>query len=299
MAEGGTFGSASDLLVRKIVQKRKERGLSLEEVGEITRIKRNHLESIESGNLDFLPAVYVYAFLKEYALALEVADEELFENCREELGIPSDAKIQQEAEMAASGQQESQSNRMAELLDAFTSRGGTLQPAFIVGGGVVLLVALLAVAFFLFTARPADESGDPLSGGARDLAAVAEPQDSLVEAAAAPDTLKEEPPDPEASLVVKQQEWAANTSFLPESSSSPYGKVLVVRIVEDLTWVKVIADDGDREYPGGEFKAGEVHRYEAKRKFWVNIGRPSFVELYVNGEKVPPMRKRTVVLGDE
>ena len=299
MAEGGTFGSASELLVRKIVQARKERGLSLEEVGEITRIKRNHLENIESGNLGFLPAVYVYAFLKECALALEVADEELLENCREELGIPSDAKIQQEAAMATSGHQESRGNRMAELFDAFTARGGTLQPALIVGGGAVLLAALLAVVFFLFTARPAEESGDPHSGGASDHAAVAEPQDSLAEAATAPDTLEEQPSDPEASLAVKQEEWAADISFLPESSSSPYGKVLVVRIVEDLTWVKVIADDGDREYPGGQFKAGEVHRYEAKKKFWVNIGRPPFVELYVNGEKVPPMRKRTVVLGDE
>jgi hypothetical protein len=48
-------------------------------------------------------------------------------------------------------------------------------------------------------------------------------------------------------------------------------------------------------YAGGEFKKGDVLRYEAKNKFWVNIGRPSYVELYLDGKKVPSFSERTVV----
>ncbi len=303
MAEGGTFGSASELLVRKLIQARKELGLSLEEVSETTRIKRGHLEKIEAENLRFLPPVYVYAFLKEYALALGITDDELLENCREELSILTDARVRQEAGATYDEQPEARGPRLGGLFDAIRSGdGGGMSPAVLVGGGVAVLVALLVVVFLIFggggSGEKENETAAEGNGGAEaveeasfEVPAPENTADSLA------DAFVQE--GPEASLAVKEQAWAKNVSFLPESQSSPYRNILVVRIVSDLTWVKVIADDGDRVYPGGQFKAGEVLRYEAKNKFWVNVGRPPYVELYLNGEKVPPMEKRTVVLGQE
>ena len=96
--------------------------------------------------------------------------------------------------------------------------------------------------------------------------------------------------------LLNSKEWFKNVSFLPSSKSSPYRKVLVVRLVDDYSWVKVIADDSAKVYPGGQFKNGQVLRYEARYKFWVNIGRPKYVELYLNGKKIPQSADRTLIL---
>ena len=299
-----TFGSAGALLVRKLIQARKERGLSLEEVTVETRIKKDHLEKIEAGNLTFLPAAYVYAFLKEYAEAVGVDDSELLERCRDELSIPSDLKVRQETAEEEEERSSQKDERLSGMFSAVTSSGGKISPVILVGGAVFIVLVLLIVAFFTFsgsqgikgTAPQAESEPAVIPDEVQHEVEIMVP-DSVV--LADTDTLSGNVPGETSELAVKQEDWAKDVSFLPESSTSPYQKVLIVRVIKDLSWVKIVADDGDREYPGGQFGEGEVLRYEAKKKFLVNIGRPPLVELYLNGEKVPPMSKRTIVLGEE
>ena len=305
MADEMTFGSAGALLVRKLIQARKERGLSLEEVTVETRIKKDHLEKIEAGNLTFLPAAYVYAFLKEYAGAVGVDDSELLERCRDELSIPSDLKVRQEAAEEEEERGSQKGERLSGMFSAVTSSsGGKISPVTLVGGAVFIVLVLLIVAFFTFSGSqgikgtaPQAESEPAVTPEEVQQEVEIMVPDSVV--LADTDTLSGNVPGEASELAVKQEDWAKDVSFLPESSTSPYQKVLIVRVIKDLSWVKIVADDGDREYPGGQFGEGEVLRYEAKEKFWVNIGRPPLVELYLNGEKVPPMSKRTIVLGEE
>ena len=302
MADEMTFGSAGALLVRKLIQARKERGLSLEEVSVETRIKKDRLENIEGGNLTFLPAAYVYAFLKEYAGAVGVDDSELLERCRDELSIPSDMKVNQGDAEEEEGRDSQKGERLSGMFSAVTSSGGKVSPVALVGGAVFIVLVLLIVAFFMFsgsqgtrgTASQAESEPDAAPEEVQHEAGIMVP-DSVVLA----DTLSETASGEASEFAVKQEDWAKDVSFLPETSTSPYQKVLIVRIVKDSSWVKIIADDEEIVYPGGQFGTGDVLRYEAKKKFWINIGRPPFVELYLNGEKVPPMSKRTIVIGEE
>ena len=302
MADEVTFGSAGDLLVRKLIQARKERGLSLEEVSAETRIKKDHLEKIEAGNLKFLPSAYVYAFLKEYAQALDVDDVDLIESCRDELSIPTDLKVKQENQAVEGEQDTAKSERLSGMFGAVTNSGGKNPAVFLLGGAVFFVLVLLAVSYFVFSGSPGGDQTALQEEGEPAVPAVEvgpEPEIVLSDSVVQADTLMQFPEESVPELAIMQEEWAKDVSFLPESPTSPYQKILIVRITDDLSWVKIIADDGDIVYPGGQFEAGEVLRYEAKRKFWVNIGRPPFVELYLNGEKVPPLSKRTVVLGEE
>ena len=302
MADEVTFGSAGDLLVRKLIQARKERGLSLEEVSAETRIKKDHLEKIEAGNLTFLPAAYVYAFLKEYAQALDVNDVELIENCRDELSIPTDLRVRQDIQEEEEESGGSKGDRFSSMFGSVTSTGGKTPAALLAGGAALIVLILLVVSYFVFSETPQDEqevSQQEVEVPVPAAEVQPEPVEEVPDSVAVEDTLAVPAAESVPVLAVKQQEWAKDVSFLPESSSSPYQQILIVRITNDLSWVKIIADDGDIVYPGGQFKAGEVLRYEAKRKFWVNIGRPPFVELYLNGEEVPPLSKRTIVLGEE
>jgi len=301
MADDMTFGSAGALLVRKLTQARKERGLSLEEVSAETRIQKNHLEKIEAGDLTFLPSAYVYAFLKEYAEVIGVDDPQLIESCRDELSIPTDLKSRKEVQSAEEDSSQ-KGERLSGIFGAASSAGAGISPVVLVGGAVFLVIVLLAVGFFMFSGVRENPQMTPRQNLETEaLPAIPEPEPALVEpdSVALADSLQEGSDESSPELAVKQEAWAKDVSFLPDSPTSPYQQVLIVRITKDLSWVKIIADDGDRVYPGAAFKAGEVLRYEAKRKLWVNIGRPPFVELYLNGEKVPPMSKRTIVLGEE
>lgn len=66
---------------------REEKGLSLEEVAEQTRIPRRHLESIELGDWSKLPApTYTIGFAKSYATAIGVDRVEIGDQLRAEMG---------------------------------------------------------------------------------------------------------------------------------------------------------------------------------------------------------------------
>ena len=66
---------------------REEKGLSLEEVADQTRIPRRHLESIELGDWSKLPApTYTIGFAKSYATAIGLDRAEIGDQLRTEMG---------------------------------------------------------------------------------------------------------------------------------------------------------------------------------------------------------------------
>lgn len=292
MAEETGFGSAAEILAQKLRKARQSKGLTVEEVSRELNINREHIDCMEAGNMTFLPAVYVYAFLKEYADALGVDDEPLLERCRDELSIPTEAQVlKQVPEPGSSLSLPNGREGFAGLVDML--QDSVPLPVLVTGAVVILVVLLLAVGLFF------SGSDEPSPGEAPSTEQVTAVEEPPAEQPAAPlsDTNRQQEPLIADTLAVKSEPWAADVSFLPEDPAAPFQNVLVIRVVKDMTWVKVVADDGDIVYPGSRFSAGEVLRYEAKESFWVNIGRPSYVELYLNGEKVPPLEKRTVVLG--
>ncbi len=68
---------------------RQEKGMSLAEVQEATKIQRRYLEAIENGNFDVLPGhFYVRAFIKSYAEAVGLDADELIGQYASELPEP-------------------------------------------------------------------------------------------------------------------------------------------------------------------------------------------------------------------
>jgi cytoskeletal protein RodZ len=66
---------------------REEKGLSLEDIASETRIPLRHLESLEAGDWDRLPApTYTIGFAKSYASALGLDRTEIGDQLREEMG---------------------------------------------------------------------------------------------------------------------------------------------------------------------------------------------------------------------
>jgi cytoskeletal protein RodZ len=72
-------------LGRLLKETRKEKGLSLEEIHQLTKIQKRYLEAIEEGNLDALPGhFYARAFAKSYAEAVGLDPDIVMEKIRSE-----------------------------------------------------------------------------------------------------------------------------------------------------------------------------------------------------------------------
>ena len=317
---------ALEVLSRELKNARIEKNLSLEDVSRLTTVQKNHLEKIEEGDFTFLPKAYVFTFIKEYALLMGVGNDETFEQCKKELQLTSALKRDVVLDKALP-RKEKRPGRDTNFRDVRFPRYLVL----LISG--IVLVAAAGFAFYYFDGNLhfSDKRSSgvfPLqSATAEDTVAVAEQIiDSLqisgfnkpplnaassspelkaparVDSAATSRPAAIATPAPVSSAAAlpatasASTEWAKNVSFLPSSPTSPYRKVLVVRLVDEYSWVKVIADDSSRVYPGGKFSSGQVLRYEARNKFWVNLGRPKFVELYLNGKKLPPTTERILII---
>src|SRR5690625_6120585 len=70
----------------RLKEAREEKGISLESLEETTKIQKRYLQAIEEENFNILPGkFYARAFIKEYALAVNLNVDELFEEYEEDL----------------------------------------------------------------------------------------------------------------------------------------------------------------------------------------------------------------------
>lgn len=81
-------------LTQALQKARQDKGMSLTDIQEITKIQRRYLEAIEAGNFDVLPGhFYARAFIKNYAEAVGLDSEKLLSEYGSEL--PSPPKVEE------------------------------------------------------------------------------------------------------------------------------------------------------------------------------------------------------------
>jgi cytoskeletal protein RodZ len=73
-------------LGKRLKETRDAKGLSLEDVQKITKIQKRYLQGIEEGNYSMMPGkFYVRAFIKQYAEAVGIEPEELFNEYKQDI----------------------------------------------------------------------------------------------------------------------------------------------------------------------------------------------------------------------
>jgi cytoskeleton protein RodZ len=127
---------------------REEKGLSLEDVAAQTRIPQRHLESIESGEWDKLPApTYTLGFAKSYATVVGLDRVEIGDKLREEMG----------------GQRFSTSQ--AEVFEA-ADPARTMPKWLVIGAVLAVILLILAMSWFKSRALAPDENAAPVAAAA-------------------------------------------------------------------------------------------------------------------------------------
>ncbi|MBC8120360.1 MAG: helix-turn-helix domain-containing protein [Gemmatimonadaceae bacterium] len=247
-----------DLLVSlggKLASERKERGLTLEDVADRTRIPMRYLQAIETGNSQQLPEpVYVRAFIRKYGDLVELDSQALVQ------------QLQPVSSPVAAPRTTSPIERASASIAKPTPRPFHLWLLY----GAVVLVAVGGLSYLQRSTGPQAT-----------LPKVATPQ-VKPQAPPAQTRVVSRPPAPAATPVP-----AAGTSPAPAPAGATPIQMQVA--LKERSWVRVTADG--RTAFEGELPQGTRRDWQAKTQLSVRAGNAGGVVLTLNAQDLGQMGK--------
>jgi cytoskeleton protein RodZ len=292
---------------------REERGLSIEEMARVTRVAPRYLEALEREDFTALPAsVFTKGYIRAYCQALSVPVDEALARYAERADVAVVTPAPSATPAAARASERGRRSR-STLLMSFV---------LLVGFGLALFV----VALFLQSGRPevGARRGEPRSRSAgasapevpatppsvtpppatpppATSAPVAAPPPAAIRVPSASPPSAAGPPEarfprPTETRAAAEPSRTAGVVADPpplqlRGVASPYR--LVARTSES-TWLRVRTEDGRATEE--TIPAGQVREWISNRPFVVTIGNAAGVALELNGQRLPALGGRGVVI---
>lgn len=276
---------------------REARGLSLDELQSITKIQKRYLLGIEEGNYSMMPGkFYVRAFIKQYAEAVGLDPEQLFEQHKNE--IPSTYNEELPEQLSRVQSRKSISPDTSKILD--------ILPKILIG---VFILGAIALIWYLIVQNAGDGAEQPANTDkskpnieeTEDIVDDSGDEGTGEEDEAAED---EEPAEEEAEPETPAQELSvlsssgSNTVYELKGADS-----FVIKIVSlGQTWVG-LSNGSKSIFQETLVKGKNESRTEDlsnETKAVINIGRAPDTEIYVNDQKleyaVSPEKDMTQVI---
>ena len=282
-------------------RERLRRGLDLDKVAAETKIGRHQLEAIEANQFDRLPGgVFARSFIRQYARILELDDEEIIAELKQQFDEPADTAPVPEPQSSAARLPYMPS--LEDLRDRLRSDSS-------VGAFVWVVVAALMCAgvYSLW-----QKNRQPVSQVA---AVTAPPQRAPRVPVSAPHVTEPaslQPKVPAESTELTKSDFKpaevsangtirvpAETTRPPEPLSTratagkPEGLPVAMRVAfkaSEPVWVS-IKSDGTRAYIG-MIERQESKQFDASRKMTVLIGNAGALQISLNGKHVGPIGPR-------
>ncbi|MBS8263535.1 DUF4115 domain-containing protein [Mesobacillus boroniphilus] len=276
---------------------REAKGLSLDELQSITKIQKRYLLGIEEGNYSMMPGkFYVRAFIKQYAEAVSLDPEQLFEQHKNE--IPSTYNEELPEQLSRVQSRKSISPDTSKVLD--------ILPKILIG---VFIIASIALVWYLIVKSAGDETEQPANTdkGQTSFEETEEFADDSGEedTGEEEDAAEEEPAEEEAEPETPAQELTVSSN---SGSNTVYelknADQFVIKIVSlGQTWVGLSNGSGKSIFQETLVKGENESRTEDlsnETQAVINIGRAPDTEIYVNDQKleyaVPPEEDMTQVI---
>lgn len=261
-------------------QARRERGLSLHDVENATKIRTRYLEGLEREDYSMLPdQVYVQGFLKIYANYLGLDGEGLAEDFKERRAPRRERGLNYERP------------RSSEFDRPVMSPGGLAgaERRRISGTAVLtvvlalILIALVGGALYYVGSRSAGTPGTGDSASVRPVPSEREPEPAREpEPRPAEEEAPATPEEPEQQASV---EPAGPVEPAAERSEEPVD--VVVRVGDRASWLNVEADGAVVYYETAQ--AGFVLNFEGREYVSVTAGDAGAVEVQADGRDVGPL----------
>jgi cytoskeleton protein RodZ len=272
--------------------KREALQVSLQEVAQVTRIRRSILEAIENNRYDLLPPkVFAQGFVKSYASYLGLDESEVVKRYAELVEAPEAEARTAEARMASSASRFSSIIKLfvlialilaAALLWRMSSRDNNVaefKPKQQAGLTTTSLITMTTVPGEPVAAASGKEpaSAPPVIG------ATGSPATAVVErltpAAGAPQPSA--PEQPLTATVVSSPDAAVPEKPPAAAAAAP----LVLTIVASQnTWMRIQSDT--KRPIEFTLKGGQTRSVDAMEKFIIRIGNAGGVDLFLNGQEL-------------
>jgi cytoskeleton protein RodZ len=251
---------------RLLEHKRKERGLSLEEVEQATKIRKRYLIGLEREDYAILPdAVYARGFLKTYANYLgldgEAFSQRLKNNTKTQRERPSDYDPTPESDFEE------------PLITPSGLRGGrkvSTSAIVTVMVAVLALAAVIGALYFVGRGVQATKENDPASG---ETPPRQEQQDG-----AGTEKAPEAGPAKEGALESTGEERPE----VAKQDAPPDTLQVVVNVRERPSWI-LIRTDGEPAYKQVA-QPGFSETFEAEQRLFIKSGDAGAVWVEINGQ---------------
>lgn len=266
-------------LGNRLKQAREEKNMSLDDLQEITKIQKRYLIGIEEGNYAMMPGkFYARAFIKQYAEAVDLDPEMLFEEYKND--VPSTHKEDVPEQLSRV--------RTHKQLPKSASKFIDFLPKLL----TIAVVVVVAILLWLWRQDAAEDN-------ANNENKMAEANDVEFEIVENTTTTDEQANEEEAAQEEAPKEEAAE----PEEPETPAQSLSVVEgttttyelsgaeefqlevVAKDRTWVRVRNGKGKTFY-GEEIPKGEtkVNDLTAESEITIRVGNVPGTDLKINGE---------------
>lgn len=264
-------------------RERIRRGLQLEQVAAETKIGLHLLEAMEADQFERLPGgVFTRSFLRQYAHALGLDEEELIAGLKEQFEEPPEPLPAPPPEPRASLPRMPSFEDLRDRLRSDSSLGAL--------AWVIVVVLVCAGVYQLW------QRGPRLTSSMQTAAAPSKPpsQPQADVEPSAPPATSPEVPKPEFRPAVVSENGIITAPPVPGSPASPElsptpepaGTLRVAFTATEPVWVS-IKSDGTRAY-SGTIDSQESKQFDAARKMIVLVGNAGALKISLNGRPVGP-----------
>ncbi|WPZ19582.1 DUF4115 domain-containing protein [Geobacillus subterraneus] len=269
-------------LGKRLREAREEKQISLDELQEMTKIQKRYLIGIEEGNYAIMPGnFYVRAFIRQYAEAVGLDPDELFEQYKQDIPQSYQDDMPQPLSRVKTRQQLSAEG--AKWLDWLPK---LIAAAVVIGAAVLVWVLLQRGTASEPPARTSPETAEvespknsPLEQ-AKEKQRAKETDEKAKEENEQPAAGEEKPASPTAALSVTTKQ--GNTATIEVKHDGSFAIELASK---GTSWIEVYNTKGHSFYRGSLTK-GQTKTFDlsAESEVWVKIGRTLDVDMKVNGK---------------
>lgn len=255
---------------------RLDRGITMEDLQEMTKIRKRYLEAIEEGNFKVLPGnFYVRAFIKSYAEAVGLDPNEV-------LGLYKNVIPTVVPEQTQEPLRRSRSKPKVPIKWASWVTGLLLWAFFILIVGVI----------YYFIARNGSDPSKTVTDRDQNRITESTPAPTVSGASAAlpsetptPSIAPTPTPTPEASVKLVKSEGSTDFYLI----SGPPSMKLDLEIVGDACWFSLETLEGGKkqQVEQGSLTHTDKRSWESSKALFLRLGRANAAKVTVNGQELP------------
>ncbi|CAM3976871.1 MULTISPECIES: helix-turn-helix domain-containing protein [Bacillus] len=274
-------------LGQKLKEARGTKGLSIDQLHEVTKIQKRHLVAIEEGNYDVLPgAFYARAFIKQYADAVGLNGEELLVEYQST--IPQSEK--RDVPQVSTGQKTQETMQKSSSWPIADHMPKILVALLVIAFGVVIWFVFQAL-----TGKDDEKVPNAQSEKIEVKKAENSPLDTKKDEVKAEEPKKEEPKKEEPK---KEEQPAQPTGQEEVKVVGTAGKVSTLEIHNNKTLELEISgkgasyvdvkDDTGKVILNTTVQEGQIEKHDVStiKEVRLNIGNATNVEVKLNGQVV-------------